>query len=195
MWTAGWRIIWKKIVTVIDATFAVAKRKPEEIQACQDSNPWPLWYWCIALPVELTSQLGAGRWISSYYTRKTMYDFHIFITSSSSFHGFNTNQFNKAFWWLERNLKLSLWALTLCSLKWILGKNHFPLNCNENLPYILVVEVLTGFHLSFICMFLYFRFPSDVESGLVEIVSPSTSFYPDLEAVPLTFGDSRERVK
>lgn len=39
------------------------------------------------------------------------------------------------------------------------------------------------------------RFPSDVESGLVEIVSPSTSFYPDLEAVPLTFGDSRERVK
>ena len=98
MWTAGWRIIWKKIVTVIDATFAAAKRKPEEIQACQDSNPWPL-------PVELTSQLGAGRWISSYYTRKTMYDFHIFITSSSSFHGFNTNQFNKVFWRLERNLK------------------------------------------------------------------------------------------
>ena len=61
--------------------------------------------------------------------------------------------------------------------------------------YILVVVVLTGFHLSFLCMFLYFRFPSDVESGLVEIVSPSTSFYPDLEAVPLTFGDSRERVK
>ena len=105
MCTAGWRIIWKKIVTVIDATFAVAKRKPEEIQACQDSNPWPLWYRCIALPVELTSQLGAGRWINSYYTRKTMYDFHIFITSSSSFHGFNTNQFNKVFWWLERNLK------------------------------------------------------------------------------------------
>ena len=117
MWTAGWRIIWKKIVTVIDATFAAAKRKPEEIQACQDSNPWPLWYRCIALPVELTSQLGAGRWISSYYTRKTMYDFHIFITSSSSFHGFNTNQFNKVFWWLERNLKAVIVSTNPLQLK------------------------------------------------------------------------------
>ena len=53
----------------------------------------------------------------------------------------------------------------------------------------------TGFRLSFICILLYLRFPADVECGLVEIVSPSTSFYPDLEAVPLTFGDSRERVK
>ncbi|KAJ7376863.1 hypothetical protein OS493_032011 [Desmophyllum pertusum] len=39
------------------------------------------------------------------------------------------------------------------------------------------------------------RFPSDINSGLIEIVSPSASFYPDLDAVPLTFGDSRERVK
>lgn len=39
------------------------------------------------------------------------------------------------------------------------------------------------------------RFPSDVDSGLVEIVSPSPNYYPDLDAVPLTFGDSRERVK
>ena len=34
MTTAGWRIIWKKIIVAIDATFAVAKRKPEKIQAC-----------------------------------------------------------------------------------------------------------------------------------------------------------------
>ena len=26
----GWRIIWKKIISVVDATFAVAKRKPEK---------------------------------------------------------------------------------------------------------------------------------------------------------------------
>lgn len=39
------------------------------------------------------------------------------------------------------------------------------------------------------------RFHSDVDSGLVEIVAPSASFYPDLDAVPLTFGDSRERVR
>ena len=29
MRTAGWRIIWQKIIAVIDATFAVAKRRPE----------------------------------------------------------------------------------------------------------------------------------------------------------------------
>ena len=29
MRTAGWRIIWQKIMAVIDPTFAVAKRKPE----------------------------------------------------------------------------------------------------------------------------------------------------------------------
>lgn len=39
------------------------------------------------------------------------------------------------------------------------------------------------------------RFDSEIASGLVEIVAPSPSFYPDLDAVPLTFGDSRERVR
>lgn len=39
------------------------------------------------------------------------------------------------------------------------------------------------------------RFDLDIASGLVEIVAPSPSFYPDLDAVPLTFGDSRERVR
>ena len=29
MWTAEWRIIWKKIIAVIYTTFADAKRKPE----------------------------------------------------------------------------------------------------------------------------------------------------------------------
>ena len=36
MWTAEWRIIWRKIVAVIYATYAVAKRKPEKIQACTE---------------------------------------------------------------------------------------------------------------------------------------------------------------
>ena len=30
MWTAEWRIIWRKIITVVYATFAVAKRRPEK---------------------------------------------------------------------------------------------------------------------------------------------------------------------
>ena len=29
----------KKILAVVDATYAVAKRKPEKNQACRDSNP------------------------------------------------------------------------------------------------------------------------------------------------------------
>ena len=34
-----WLIIWKKIIAVIDETFAVAKRKPENIQACTGFEP------------------------------------------------------------------------------------------------------------------------------------------------------------
>ena len=34
IWTAEWRIIWSKIIAVEYATYAVAKRKPEKIQAC-----------------------------------------------------------------------------------------------------------------------------------------------------------------
>ena len=64
MRTAGWRITWKKIIAFIDATFAVAKRKPENIQACTRFEPLTS-----AIPVqrstiELTSQLGAGHWIA-----------------------------------------------------------------------------------------------------------------------------------
>ena len=32
-------LIWKKIITVIDATFTVVKRKPEKIQACMGFEP------------------------------------------------------------------------------------------------------------------------------------------------------------
>ena len=58
---------WKKIVAIIDATFAVAKRKPKKkkIRLLRDSSPWPLRYRCSALPIELTSRQGAGRWINS----------------------------------------------------------------------------------------------------------------------------------
>ena len=58
----------KKIITVIDATFAVAKRKPEKILAWKGFKP------LTSVPAIL------------------IYDFHIFLTSSSSFHRFITNQ-------------------------------------------------------------------------------------------------------
>ena len=55
-------ITWKNIIAVIDATFAVAKRNPEfglygirTLDLCDTG--------AALLPIELTSQLGAGRWI------------------------------------------------------------------------------------------------------------------------------------
>ena len=48
-----------KIIAVIYAVFAVAQRKPgKKFRLVRDSNP--LRYRCSALPIKLTSQLGAG---------------------------------------------------------------------------------------------------------------------------------------
>lgn len=38
-------------------------------------------------------------------------------------------------------------------------------------------------------------FPSEVQSGLLEVVSPSPGFYPNFTDLKETFGDTRERVK
>uniref|UniRef100_W5MWT2 Zgc:154054 n=1 Tax=Lepisosteus oculatus TaxID=7918 RepID=W5MWT2_LEPOC len=39
------------------------------------------------------------------------------------------------------------------------------------------------------------NFPNDVESGLLEVVSPSPYFYPNFTNLKETFGDTKERVK
>ncbi|XP_045784998.1 alpha-1,3-mannosyl-glycoprotein 4-beta-N-acetylglucosaminyltransferase A-like [Maniola jurtina] len=39
------------------------------------------------------------------------------------------------------------------------------------------------------------KFPKHVANGLVEVISPSASYYPNLESLPLTLGDSFKRVK
>ncbi|XP_060783260.1 alpha-1,3-mannosyl-glycoprotein 4-beta-N-acetylglucosaminyltransferase B-like [Neoarius graeffei] len=39
------------------------------------------------------------------------------------------------------------------------------------------------------------NFPDDVKSGLVELISPSPYYYPNLSNLKETFGDSKERVK
>ena len=53
-----------KIIAVIDATFAVAKRKPEKIQACIGFEPLnsaiPVQHSTNKFYFELTHQLGAG---------------------------------------------------------------------------------------------------------------------------------------
>ncbi|XP_065171770.1 alpha-1,3-mannosyl-glycoprotein 4-beta-N-acetylglucosaminyltransferase B-like [Atheta coriaria] len=39
------------------------------------------------------------------------------------------------------------------------------------------------------------RFPSQVDSGLIEVVSPSVSYYPDMDKLRSTLGDPLERVR
>ena len=68
MRTSGWRIKWKNIIAVINATFAVAKRKAEKnsglygIRTLDVCDTGAALY---GLPIEPISQLGAGRWIGS----------------------------------------------------------------------------------------------------------------------------------
>ena len=64
MRNAEWRIIWRKIIAVVYATYAVAKSKPyKNIQSSTGFEP--LTYALPvggALPIKLTGQLGVGRW-------------------------------------------------------------------------------------------------------------------------------------
>lgn len=39
------------------------------------------------------------------------------------------------------------------------------------------------------------RFSKEISSGLVEVISPPESYYPDLTNLKETFGDSKERVR
>ena len=41
------------------------KKAWKKLRPVRDLNLWPLWYWCSALPTELTSQLGAGHYVGS----------------------------------------------------------------------------------------------------------------------------------
>ena len=48
----------------------VVNRTWKKFRPLRDLNPWPLRYRCSALPIKLTSQLGAGQWIGSKQTSK-----------------------------------------------------------------------------------------------------------------------------
>lgn len=45
------------------------------------------------------------------------------------------------------------------------------------------------------CLILLFRFSEQMESGLIEVISPPASYYPDMENLRSTLGDSPERVR
>lgn len=46
-----------------------------------------------------------------------------------------------------------------------------------------------------ITYFVFFRFKDDVESGLVEIICPPASYYPNFNMLKENLGDSKERTK
>lgn len=39
------------------------------------------------------------------------------------------------------------------------------------------------------------KFPQSIESGLLEVIAPPENFYPDMDHLKLTFGDTKERVR
>lgn len=39
------------------------------------------------------------------------------------------------------------------------------------------------------------RFPKEIHSGLLEVISPSPHFYPDFSHLRESFGDPKERVR
>lgn len=39
------------------------------------------------------------------------------------------------------------------------------------------------------------RFPTEIHSGLLEVISPSPHFYPDFSRLRESFGDPKERVR
>ena len=65
IWTAEWRIMWMKIIAVIYATFAVAKKACKKIQACTGFEPFTSAIPASTLPIKVKSQVGADRWIGS----------------------------------------------------------------------------------------------------------------------------------
>ena len=60
MGTAGWRIHWKKIINYRPNCCSWEKNAWKKNRLMWVLNPWPLWYRCNALPIELTSQLRAS---------------------------------------------------------------------------------------------------------------------------------------
>ncbi|KAF5896251.1 alpha-1,3-mannosyl-glycoprotein 4-beta-N-acetylglucosaminyltransferase B-like, partial [Clarias magur] len=73
----------------------------------------------------------------------------------------------------------------------------FDLTPNQKKDILIVVfvaETDTGFVTS-VAKSIEENFPDDVKSGLVEVISPSPYFYPNLSNLKETFGDSKERVK
>ncbi|XP_066259965.1 alpha-1,3-mannosyl-glycoprotein 4-beta-N-acetylglucosaminyltransferase B isoform X1 [Euwallacea similis] len=65
---------------------------------------------------------------------------------------------------------------------------------NDSLIVVFIAETDIEYILQ-VAKEIEFRFPTYVEAGLIEVVSPSSSYYPDFDKLRLTLGDSPERVR
>ena len=85
-------IIWKKIIAIIDATFW----SPGAVAEVKVLNPVQAWVFsCFLFATEKIASITAMIFFRiTLHPAVIINDFHVFITPSSSFHGFNTNQFN-----------------------------------------------------------------------------------------------------
>ena len=81
MWTAEWRIIWRKIIAVIYAIFAVAKRKPEKKKSVRLVRPVRFLF-ATAKVAYITAMIFLHIILHSAVH---IYDFRIFTTSSTFF--------------------------------------------------------------------------------------------------------------
>uniref|UniRef100_A0AAR2K8P6 MGAT4 conserved region domain-containing protein n=1 Tax=Pygocentrus nattereri TaxID=42514 RepID=A0AAR2K8P6_PYGNA len=69
-----------------------------------------------------------------------------------------------------------------------------PAQKNDIVIVIFVAET-DGAFVSSVTESIQKSFPDDVKSGLIEVISPSTHYYPDFTNLKETFGDSKERVR
>ncbi|XP_044753769.1 alpha-1,3-mannosyl-glycoprotein 4-beta-N-acetylglucosaminyltransferase B [Coccinella septempunctata] len=69
-----------------------------------------------------------------------------------------------------------------------------PKESNDTLIVVLVAETDLGYVLQ-VAKDIEMRFPSQVESGLIEVISPSPAYYPNLDKLKITLGDPPERVR
>ena len=79
-WNRACRLLWKLTSKKVNNQVNDHRSYIRNLSSCEkkawkkfrlerDSNPWPLRYRCSALPIEPSSQLGAGHCVNSLYTR------------------------------------------------------------------------------------------------------------------------------
>ncbi|KAK6976846.1 alpha-1 3-mannosyl-glycoprotein 4-beta-N-acetylglucosaminyltransferase A [Biomphalaria glabrata] len=73
--------------------------------------------------------------------------------------------------------------------------NLSPLDASQCLIIVFIAEPWDMNYLKEMTLDLQLKYPVELSTGLLEIMAPSFKYYPDLDALPLTLNDDKERVK